>query len=217
MNPHLALLLSPVYEADPLIPEHRADLEKSGLNAETIAVHKFRSLPPDMIGALLRFNNSNIRSAMLVPYPDPAGEFFDHIRLKIFPPLTSTTKKGGTVKYLQPRGSPVRLYFPLPTIPALDGEGRIWLVEGEKKSLAVAQIGLAAVGFAGIDAWHRAGTRELIPDFNLIRLAGRLVELVPDADWRTKPRVLRGALGLAAALETRGARVRLVALPDRRT
>ncbi len=209
MNEHLDFLLSALGDRDALAPEHLADLRKSGLSDETVRAHQFRSVPPATISKLLGFDNQKIRSAMLIPYADPAGGFFDHVRMKIFPPLNGT-------KYLQPRGSAVRLYFPIPTIPLLGAAQPLWLVEGEKKAAAVAQVGLPAIGFAGIDAWHRAGTRELIPDFHFICLAGRVIELVPDGDWRTKPRVLRGALGLAAALEARGARVRLVALPDGR-
>ena len=136
----------------------------------------------------------------------------DHVRMKVFPPLTD--RQGHTVKYLQPKGSGPRLFFPLRTLEvALTGDAPLWLCEGEKKSLAVAQLGLPAVGFAGIDAWHRAGSRDLLPDFEAIRLGGHTVELVPDGDWQTNPAVERGALRFAEALERHGARVRLVVLP----
>jgi uncharacterized protein DUF3854 len=213
----LGLLLSSLYDQNKLGPEHLADVRRSGLTDETIRTHKLRSISPAIIGRLLGFDNPKIRSAMLIPYPDPAGSFFDHVRMKIFPPLPKdSTRGGGTVKYLQPPGSPVRLYFPLRSIAELAGATPMWLVEGEKKALAVAQLGLPAVGFAGIHAWHRADSRELIPDFGLVRLADRLIELVPDGDWRTNPRVLRGAIGLAMALQARGAQTRLVVLPGER-
>jgi lysophospholipid acyltransferase (LPLAT)-like uncharacterized protein len=77
----------------------------------------------------------------------------------------------------------------------------------------VAQLGLTAVGFCGIEGWHRGGSRALLADFDTLRLQGRTVELVPDGDWRTNPAVARGAERLAQALDARGARVRLVMLP----
>ena len=211
MSAPLRLLLSDIYPGN-LAPEHLADLRKSGLTPDTIRSHHFRSVPPGMIPQLVGFNLPALRSAMLIPYPDPAGGFMAHIRVKVFPPLTD--RQGHTVKYLQPRGSGARLFFPLQTLAvALAGDAALWLCEGEKKALAVAQLGLPGVGFAGIEGWHRAGSRDLLPDFAAIRLRERPLELVPDGDWRVNPAVERGAVRLAEALERCGACVRLVVLP----
>jgi hypothetical protein len=194
------------------MPAHLADLRKSGVKDETIALHRFRSVPPTMIPRLLGFEVQAIRSALLIPFPDPNGGFMPHVRMKLFPSLTD--REGHTVKYLQPRGSSVRLFFPLPTLTmALDSVSPLWMVEGEKKALAVAQLGLPAVGFCGIEGWHTAGSQELLPDFAVVRLSGRTIELIPDGDWQTNPAVRRGALRFSNALEARGARVRLVVLP----
>jgi hypothetical protein len=214
MNPHLDFMLS--WPSDhpslALATEHLADLRRSGLTNETIAHQRFLSVPPSMIGHLLGFDVRAIRSAMLIPFPDPAGAFMDHVRMKIFPPLTG--RRGHTVKYLQPRGSGVRLFFPLVTLDAVIHSDRpLWLVEGEKKSLAVAQLGLPSVGFCGIDAWHRAGSHDLISDFSFLQLRGRVVELIPDGDVATNPNVRWGARRLADALRATGARPRLVKLP----
>ncbi len=44
------------------------------------------------------------------------------------------------------------LFFPLLTMAAaLRGDAPLWLVEGEKKALAVAQLELSAIGFCGIE------------------------------------------------------------------
>jgi len=104
-----------------------------------------------MIGGLLGFDVAHIRSAMLIPFPDRrTGGFMGHARLKIFPTLRDSNGHG--VKYLQPRGSGSRLSFTLRTAPdLLEGLAPLWLVEGEKKALAVAQLGLPAVGFCGIE------------------------------------------------------------------
>ena len=212
MNDHLSLLLSDVFEGG-LAAEHVADLRRSGLGDETIRDHRLRSVPPTMIGRLLGFDLAAICSALLIPFPDPQGGFMDHIRLKVFPVLQDG--QGRTIKYLQPRHSGVRLFFPRACLgPAMTGDGPLWLVEGEKKALAVAQLGLTAVGFCGIEGWHRGGSRELLADFDALRLRGRTVELVPDGDWWTNPAVARGAQRLAQALDARGARVRLVMLPE---
>ena len=98
----------------------------------------------------------------------------------------------------------------------LDGDGALYLVEGEKKALAVAQLGLAAVGFAGIEGWHRKGSQELLADFAAIHLEGRTVKLVPDGDWQTNADVDRGVRRFARALHARGAVPRLLVLPPTR-
>jgi hypothetical protein len=230
MTPHLAHLLSPVYDGA-LAPEHREDLEASGLTEATIRMHGIRSVPPAMIDALLRWDSPRIRSAMLLPYPAPleallveAGRpgwpWMDHVCLKLFPPFKPRDKHGqetrGTIKYGQPKGTPPRLYFPRPALPEvlMAPETPLWLIEGQKKALAAAQAGLAAVGFSGIQGWHVKGSRALLDDFDLIPLDGRVVELVPDADVQTNPDVHRGAARFAEALTARGAHVRLVLLPQ---
>jgi putative DNA primase/helicase len=206
----LELLLSSVYSGA-LAPNHLADLRRSGLTDATLQLQRIRSVPSHMIDQLLGFDARGVVSAYLIPFPDPHGGWLEHVRLKVFPTLTT---ERGTLKYLQPRGSGVRLYFPLATLDAaLTSDAPLWLVEGEKKALATAQLGFASVGFPGIDAWHASGTRVLLSDFDVIPLKGRVVELVPDGDVQTNPHVRRGAEGFALALANRGARPRLVTLP----
>jgi hypothetical protein len=212
INPHLDFLLSVLYDHSALAQEHVADLRRSGLTKETIAVQKIRSVPPSMIAQLLGFEIVAVRSAMLIPFPAPAGGFMDHVRMKVFPPIT--TRSGNTIKYLQPRSSATRLFFPLAAIrEAVTSSSPLWLIEGEKKALAVAQLGLPAVGFCGIEGWHVAGARDLSADCHYLQLRDRVVELVPDADIATNPNVHRGVLRFAEALDRAGARVRLVKLP----
>lgn len=170
----LELLLSPMYDGA-LAPEHLTDLRKSGVTDATIRVHKIMSVPPSLINRLLGFvTRKNVVSAMLIPFPDPRGGFMDHIRMKVFPPFSG--RGGQTVKYLQPKGSGTRLFFPLSTlVEALHGDRPLYLVEGEKKSLAVAQLRLPTVGFCGIEGWHLGGSYELLADFDAIRLQGRVI------------------------------------------
>jgi len=155
-----------------------------------------------MIPQLIGFDLPRIESAMLIPFPEPAGGFMDHIRMKVFPPLTD--REGHSVKYLQPRRSGVRLFFPLAHMDrVLRSTTPLWLVEGEKKALAVAQLGLPTIGFCGIEGWHVAGSRVLLPDFEQVCLVQRVVEVVPDGDWQTNPSVYRGAFRFVEGLEAR--------------
>jgi Domain of unknown function (DUF3854) len=214
MRPHLDFLLSVLYDHSPLADEHLADLRCSGLTVKTIQQHKIRSIPPAMIRELLGFDLPSIRSAMLIPFPDPAGGFMDHVRMKVFPPIVGTR---GTVKYLQPRGSATRLFFPKAVMREVAaGMQPLWLVEGEKKALALSQLGLPTVGFCGIEGWHLRASTDLADDFRHLTLAGRIVELMPDGDVAFNRHVHRGATRFVDALEHAGARVRLVKVPCER-
>ncbi len=211
MNPHLELLLSRAYDGS-LSPEHLRDLRKSGLTDETIAGQLFRSVPPAMIPRLTGFDLPAVLSAMLLPYRSPGGGFMDHTRIKLFPPLKDGD--GHSIKYMQPRASGPRLYFVARCLPeVLEGDAPLWLVEGEKKAASVAQMDLPAVGFAGVEGWHRGGELRLLPDFGEIRLRGRVIEVLPDGDVETNPHVRRAVRTLGDALAVRGARPRLVHLP----
>ena len=198
VNPHLEHLLSRIYDGG-LAPEHRADLRKSGLTDETIAANLLRSVPPSMIPRLLGFDLSAVRSALLFPFRAPDGGFMDHVRLKVFPTLTDAS--GHTVKYLQPKGSRPRVYFISTCLmDVIEGDRPLWVVEGEKKALAVSQLGLPAVGIAGVEGWHQKGSRALVEDFSAMRLRDRIVEVVPDADVDTNPAVRRAMERFGEAL-----------------
>jgi hypothetical protein len=211
---HLQFLLSDVFDGAALHPSHLADLRKSGLTDAMIAQQKIRTVPPSMINQLAGFTvPGEVVSAYVIPYPSLDGGFLDHIRMKVFPPLTEGD--GPTVKYLQPPRSSTRIFFPIASIPAVIGsDAKLLIVEGEKKSLAAVQHGHVAVGIAGISCWNTPGSRRLHPDFDRVPLMGRLVEIVPDSDWQTHPRVRAAVGALATALAAAGARPRVIVLPD---
>ena len=212
MNPTLDFLLSSIF-ASRLAPAHRADLEKSGITESTRIAQGIRSVPPSDFDRLLGFPvPAAVTSLMLIPYPDPAGGYLDMFQVKLFPSLTNSA--GHTTKYLQPKGSTPRLYFIRSVLPrVMDPSRPLFLVEGPKKAIAAAQLGLAAVGFAGIHGWHVRGSRDLLADFDTVPLEGRVVELVPDGDAATNPDVARGAAAFGEALLARGALARLLVLP----
>lgn len=211
MSSHLEMLLSRIYDGS-LSPEHLADLRKSALSTEIIGEQHIRSVPPGMIGRLLGFDLPKITSALLFPYPSVDGGFMPVIRLKLFPPQVDA--EGHGFKYAQPKGSRPRVYFVRRCLrDVLEGDGRLLIVEGEKKALALAQLGHACIGIAGVEAWHTKGDRRLLPDFGPIQLHDRLVEIVPDGDYRLNENVRRAIHLLGVALAERGARARVVLLP----
>jgi hypothetical protein len=213
INPLREFLLSAAYGAGGLAPAHRADLDTSGITETSRIRQGIRSLPLCDRDRLLGFEvPAAVRSLMLIPYPDPDGGYFDAFQVKLFPALEN--RDGHKTKYLQPRGSSPRLYFVRSVLPlAMDASVPLYVLEGAKKSITAAQLGLAAIGFTGIEGWHARGSSVLLDDFDRLPLCGRLVKVVPDGDVQTNPAVERGAGRLAEALEARGARVRVVLLP----
>lgn len=211
MTPHLAHLLCCVYD-DLLAPAHRDDLHKSTITEASAAAQFIRSVPVTMIPRVLGFDLPGIQSALLFPYRSAAGGFMAHARLKIFPALTD--RGGYAIKYLQPKGSTPRLYFVASCLgEVLEGGDPLWICEGEKKAICLAQLGRPAVGIAGVECWHTKGSRELLADFDAIRLDGRVIELLPDNDYHHNPNVRRAIIRLGEALAARGARPRVVLLP----
>src|SRR5262249_2533044 len=158
MNDHLDFVLSRVYDGfERMHPEHLADLRRSGLTDETIVAQKARTIPPHMIDQPLGSTAPKVRHAYLIPFPDPRGGWMDHVRMKVFPSIVTDN---GTIKYLQPKRSGVRIFFPLSTLDAaLHSTEDLYIVEGEKKALAVTQLGLPAVGICGVEGLHLAAVR----------------------------------------------------------
>lgn len=72
---------------------------------------------------------------------------------------------------------------------ALSGDEPLWIVEGMKKALAVAQLQCPAVGIESAWSWHPKGSRALLADFGYIMLRDRFVEVVPDSDVQTNPMI----------------------------
>jgi Domain of unknown function (DUF3854) len=228
VNPHFDFLLSAVYDGLTLHPDHAADLAKSSIGPATIATHKIRSVPPHMIDRLLGFNApAAVESALLFPFPDPCGGFMDYVKMRVFPELADVRGdhveehrqryryNAGRTKYLVRRRSSPRLYVPIPTMRrALEGDEPLWLCEGMKKALAVAQLDLPAVAIESAWGWHVKGSRSLLPDFDAMALTGRVVKMVPDPDAQTNPEIARAMHRLAVALEQRRARVQFVLLPQ---
>jgi hypothetical protein len=192
-----------------LSPEHRADLQKSGLTDETITGANIHSIAPGDISKILGKEYAD-RVNSLLAFPYQQNGF---CRYKLFPPIKG--KEGHKIKYYQAPGSGVHLYYPRgietkiadPSIP-------VSIVEGEKKALKGFQEGIVAVGIGGIWNFREKGSDELTPDFDTIPLRSRIVNLIPDGDYRRNKSIQKAVLLLAQKLKERGAIPYLVSLPD---
>ncbi len=165
-------------QADKLInlhPDHLQDPQKSGLSHETINEAGIYSVPPCDTNKKLGANYTGIESLLAFPYPGCDG--FE--RYKVFPIRPKR-------KYLQPRNSKNHLYIPQKIWTVLqDVSTGLYVTEGEKKTLKAVQEGLFCIGVSGWWNWKNKGSDELISDFDLIRLDGRKIILIPDNDWQS--------------------------------
>jgi hypothetical protein len=93
-----------------------------------------------------------------------------------------------------------------------NGTSPLWSVEGLTRAAAVAPYGIPAVAYAGCFSWQADGKPLRCWDY--VNLEGRLVYVVPDADWRTNENVQKGLEGQVSFLESRGARVLVIPVPE---
>jgi hypothetical protein len=190
-------------------PEHKRDLQASGIDLEFAAKSGVRSYTSkesidDLMAKCGWSFNHPVKSIMLFSYPGT-----DHWRIKVFPPIQK--KKGDIAKYLQAKGSPNRLYFP----PGVDPQADIpiWITEGEKKALKLTQEGFPCIGLGGVWSWrsggkgYRPGCGRVIPDLDKVNWLDREVTIVFDSDAWSNMNVAKAEMTLAKELQSRGARV----------
>jgi hypothetical protein len=227
---------------DRLLPQHRDDLNKSGLRPETIAASGvYSESDPDrvkeLLGGYLSAKSARAMGPCLAfPFLDADGnpmtwlpaegeceEPRPFIRLK---PDKPRKRDGKPVKYESPLGSGNHIYIP-PGVGALlsDPAKELVIVEGEKKALAGTQDGFPTIGLSGVWNWamkrpknpttgRGTGPRKLIDDLEAIKWEGRKVTIVFDSDLKNKPEVAWARWHLSQALAKRGADMRVLDLPD---
>lgn len=97
----------------------------------------------------------------------------------------------------------------------------IYFTEGIKKALKACQEGIPCIAMSGLWNWSDGSEdKNLIPDFDLIALEGRTVNIVPDNDWLSPDRhgerknLRQAVYELAYRLIDRGAKVFVIELPQ---
>ena len=208
-----------------LSPSHLAILRDSGLTDPTILKSGVQTVKEaHIIGRYLNWNGaaSKLGECLGFPYRLPDGGRTDFVR---FRPDQPRTLNGRQVKYESPKGAPLRIYFAFTATPEAlaDPSVPLCVVEGEKKTLRVAQEGFVAVGVAGVWAWQLA--REEGDDGKkrgerkaAARLRPDPVGRPPDVPYlrfglRYEPEAGLGVYHLGQLLHARGADVRVVVLP----
>jgi hypothetical protein len=201
-----------------LLPQHRADLVRSGLGEETVERCGFYSeKDPARVYSLLNWDGryeGSLGACLVIPYFDAGGADTGYVRLKPDGPrLAGADRK--PVKYEAPKGECPRAYFPPggATAQALgDREEAVIVTEGEKKAAKADEEGFACIGISGVWSWCKKG-RQLLDDLAALAWEGRRVYAVFDSDAAENENVRLAARELAAALGARGAVVKVVFLP----
>ncbi len=173
----------------PLCKRDLANLRASGLTDKTMLANQLRTEG----------------NALVFPYRGLDGKPNGFVRYRLHVPRMIDGKKA---RYIQPRGTPQHAYFPAGSTAKLrDGETPVFITEGEKKALALSQLGLASVGLGGIWCGCKKGSTDLIDDLAAIPWKDRVVYVVFDYDEKATTRRDSEAARtrLARALKAAGA------------
>lgn len=198
-----------------LLPQHLADLRRSGLTDETIRqAGIYSEVDQREVFKLLRWEPEHDFGPCLVfPSRHIDGQYNGFVSVKPDRP------RKGKGKYEHPLKTEREPYFgPLASNAFETVNGLVLITEGTKKLLAVEQCGFGCIGLAGVNAWskkkeHKDEARVLNRWFASLDWEGRIVGILFDTDDRRNPDVNRESAYLACALAAAGAIVHVLRLP----
>lgn len=205
-----------------MTPEHLAHLRTSGLSDETIALAGLYSLrSPGAVAEALGYKAwRHGGGAIAFPIVRPGRADPELVRVR---PDQPRIRKSKPVKYDQRRGTGVVVFYPPRTRAGrlADNSVCVW-TEGEKKALALDQLGYCAIGLTGVHGAHDTDERKRSGRWTLhpwlredLRVEGREHVIAYDSDAATKRQVMEAARRLAAMLLAAGARaVRFARIAD---
>jgi hypothetical protein len=188
-----------------LLQHHRDNLCASGLTDETIDASGIYSATSAQVKQILHLEEY-AGPGMVIPY----GDGFERVRLDI------DDDEGK--HYRTQKSERNRIYFAhnLDKAVLSDEREMIYIVEGEKKALAMNQHGLPTISIAGVYSWRtrHKGEGRVPPEFDGIVWKNRRVVIVFDSDIAWKPNVRDAEEGLADELANRGANVQAKRFPN---
>ena len=188
---------------------HRMLYDESGIDPGVAAERGYytarrRSEAPEA------FKDYQRKPGLVVPMFSPDGETVGY-QLRPDRP-----RKGGP-KYESPGGiSPIVDVHPRMLEEVRQGDGPLLITEGAKTGDAATSRGIPTVVLAGVWMWclPKVKPYRLKSCFGHIRLEGREVFVAFDSDCMSKAGVQDALAALVAALEDRGALVKVIYLPD---
>ena len=192
-------------------PHHRqALLEESAISPEVIVERGyFTAKSKAELGRLGFSPSQRLAPALVIPMYSPAGELATY-QNKPDAPREIDSKP---IKYETPAKSSLRLdVHPSQSERVKDASVPLWIVEGVKKGDCLVSRGLCAIALQGVWCWQKGGVP--LPEWEDVRLWGRSVCVAFDSDVMVKSSVQTALEKLVGFLRSRGARVRIVYLPD---
>lgn len=198
-----------------LSPEHLAQLAASGITAEHANKRGCATIrDPRRLAQLGIAKGGQRTQGLLVPMLRADGSTWGHQ----YRPDHPRERSGDVVKYETPTGQRNGIDVPPGVGPMLgDPSVTLWVTEGVKKADAAALQGLCVVALPGVWGWRGTngdGGKMAVGDWHDIALNGRRVVLAFDSDVTRKPAVQKALRELAKYLESKGARVEILRLPD---
>jgi predicted transcriptional regulator len=199
-----------------LLPQHQAMLEESRITPEHARARGYVT-----VDTKIRLEGLGVTKAgrnipgLLVPMRDKRGEVWGYQYRPDTPRINGT---GKPAKYETPTGQRNGIDVPPGVGPALDDPSvPLWITEGCKKADAAVCAGLACIALAGVWSWRGTnvnGGKVAVPDWHDIALNGRPVVLAFDSDVVRKREVRTAHMQLARYLQSKGANVRYLHLPE---
>jgi hypothetical protein len=195
----------------------REHLAASGLDAKDAKKLGLKWLSPAAARTTLRLEHPLPHGGIHFPYFSLDGKLDKATcRVRMLADPAAGYMENGFAKYLQPPGTPPRVYLP-PYVKwqavAKDPEVQLMITEGEKKAAAVCKAGIPCVGLGGVWSFQQKDTGvTLLPDLAAFNWVGRKVVIAYDSDWAENKDVRQAAGVLARRLAERGAEVKAALL-----
>jgi hypothetical protein len=196
------------------LAEHHAQyLEERGVTPEAAkAAGYWTARRPSEMPQAFSAPQRRRHPTLIAPHYSPDGETVSWQKHDDRP---GKDYRGKPVKWASPPAEssrPVLSVHPWMLEEVRSGTGPLWVCEGLTRGHALAPLGTPSVTYAGCYCWQKDG--EPLPCWEPVNLAGRLVYDVPDADARTNWQVQDAQQKRVRYLESRGARVLVVSVPE---
>ena len=173
------------------------------------------------------FDSGSAKRALLpgagfkIPYFNLDGSKNDFFRYRLLEDTRSEQdiadgKK--SLRYYQTKGSPVEAYYPPPTKWSevmKDTSIAVLITEGELKAACAAKLGFPTIGLGGVWSFKSNSKKiSFLESLEKIAWSTRVVFIIYDSDAATNPQVVAAENALAAELTRRGARAKIVRMPQ---
>lgn len=199
-----------------------ADLARSGLTMADATKFGFELWTPERVEKA--HDKAGAIWAYKIPYPGTYRKGLPalyRLRALSLPRLPFDAEwpadKRKPPKYWQPHDTAPGAYIP-PVIDmkaAIEGDGRLLIVEGEKKALKASLMGFPTIGIGGVWSWKsKKQGWDLLPELAAINWAGRHVFICFDSDAGQKQDVAKALLALVDELTQRGAFPHIATVPE---